>query len=711
VKKVKQFLKVVVLLFVLLGLLTPASLPMVAATPRIGPELIQLASEAPGEMVRVIVQKADSTNLAEILVGRFGGMALKDLPLINAFAAVLPASEAMELASNDSVQWVSLDAPVISTGKPSTKATFTLLDTFSTAAYNNNEGIASWTTDWIEGDVAGAGPTSGNVFIFDGELFLSDSANTGTEPSAARQADLSYGVTSAMLSYRFRVGPDVNASEDAVVFEVSTDGGVTYSTLSTLQFRGGTSGTAYRDIVDYVSPETRFRYRVASGFDGPNKYFALEYFQIEYEGNALPPTTHLDTMNVREVWDMGYTGAGIGVAVIDSGITQDRDFTSLQRMSFNPNSTSVNDVYGHGTHVAGIIAANGTDSDGHYLGVAPDVNLFSLKISDETGMAYESDTVEALQWVFDNKDQYNIRVVNLSVQSTVMMPYHDSPLDAAAEILWFNGVVVVAASGNYFSDYTFNPVRAAPANDPFIITVGASNEKGTTRIRDDSVANFSAYGVTLEGHYKPDIYAPGKDIISVLSGSSSWDVEYPDRVVFSGQYFRISGTSMAAPMVAGAAALLLQAEPNLTPDQVKYRLVHSSESLSTLPYLNVYKALTTPTTESSNDGIIPHMLLAKMALIAYWSNTECGETCDWENVDWGAVNWDSVNWDSVAWNSVNWSSVNWNSVNWNSVNWNSVNWNSVNWNSVNWNSVNWNSVNWNSVNWNSVNWNSVSWND
>jgi serine protease AprX len=405
---------------------------------------------------------------------------------------------------------------------------------------------------------------------------------------------------------------------------------------------------------------------------------------------------------------MGYTGAGIGVAVIDSGISQDLDFTSVQKMSFNPNSVNVNDVYGHGTHVAGIIAGNGSDSGGHYKGIAPGVNLFGLKISDDAGMAYESDTVEAMQWVFDNRARYNIRVVNLSIQSTVEQSYHDSALDAAAEILWFNGVVVVAAAGNW-PEGDFNPIYAAPSNDPFIITVGATTEKGTARVKDDVIASFSAQDETQDFFLKPEIYAPGTDIISVLSKDCNWDVEYPDRVVANEQYFRISGTSMAAPMVAGAAALLLQAEPNLTPDQVKYRLINAAGEVSKRPYLNVYEALTTPTSESANQGIIPHMLLAKMALIAYWANQNGAETIDWASVDWDAVNWDAVDWGAVNWNSVNWNAVNWNAVNWNSVNWNAVNWNAVNWNAVNWNSVNWNSVNWNSVNWNSVNWNALYW--
>ena len=114
-----------------------------------------------------------------------------------------------------------------------------------------------------------------------------------------------------------------------------------------------------------------------SGYDGPDEYFAVDNFKIEYEGNALPNSTYLDTLNVRPVWDMGYTGAGIGVAVIDSGISQDRDFTSIQKLSFSPTSNTVNDVYGHGTHVAGIIAGNGTDSGGKYKGVAPEVNPVS----------------------------------------------------------------------------------------------------------------------------------------------------------------------------------------------------------------------------------------------------------------------------------------------------------------------------------------------
>jgi serine protease AprX len=555
-KEYRKVLRTVLIAVIILGLLAPASVPDNAVASRANPELLQIAQESPAQWIRVIVQKSDSSNRAEALVERLGGVITKDLHLINAFAAELLARDLVNLSKSVSVQWVSLDAPVI----------------------------------------------------------------------------------------KMETGDDDNECDDDEV--------------------GG---------------------------------LCENYF--------------LDTLGVRKVWEMGYQGQGITVAIIDSGIQKDWDFSHLlQREKFNPDSNSINDFYGHGTHVAGIIGGNGNTSKGRYVGVAPGVNLIGLKVSDERGRAYESDTVEALEWVHIHKDKYNIRVVNLSVNSSVEGSYHDSPLAAAVEILWLNGVVVVVSSGNTDSSTSFNPVKAAPANDPFVITVGASDEKLTADLSDDVLTSFSARGQTQDGYLKPEIVAPGRNIISVLSQSSSWEDKYEDRAVWDDEYIRLSGTSMSAPMVAGAAALLLQAEPNLTPDQVKYRLVNTAGNLEGFPYLNVHAALTTKTSDSANQGIVPHMLLAKMAMIAYWSYEAGGETCDWENIDWASVNWNSIDWASVNWDSINWDTVNWDSVNWNSVNWNAVNWNSVNWNSVNWNSVNWNSVNWNSVNWNSVNWNSVQWN-
>jgi serine protease AprX len=452
-----------------------------------------------------------------------------------------------------------------------------------------------------------------------------------------------------------------------------------------------------------------------------------------------PRNTYLDTLGVRNLWGRGIKGQGVTVAVIDSGIASMPEFSVdpslpeglhvsriLTRLAFNSDLKS-SDNSGHGTHIAGILAGNGAKSAGVYAGIAPLANLISLNVSNSEGMAYESDTIAAMQWVLENKDQYNIRVVNLSVNSETAQSYHNSPLDAAAEILWFNGIVVVVSAGN--QDLDGGGILFPPANDPFVITVGASDENGTPDPADDFPAVFSAYGLTSDGFSKPDIIAPGKDIISALAPNSAWDKLYPERVV-AGKYFRLSGTSMSTPMVAGAAALLLQSEPSLTPDQVKQRLLDSARQLfiagnigtqeSTRPYLDVYAAVSGTGLASANTGIPASQML--------WTGGE-------------AINWPTVNWNSLDWNTVNWNTVNWNTVNWNTVNWNTLQWSSFNGNhaagkgkgkggkgntgkakkgnkgkgkrgkgnSVNWNSVNWNGRRRNSVNWHPKQHNNVRW--
>jgi subtilisin family serine protease len=455
-----------------------------------------------------------------------------------------------------------------------------------------------------------------------------------------------------------------------------------------------------------------------------------------------PPSenTYLETL-----YALRSTGSGnVIVAVVDSGVQYDNDFKGddwnpdrivahisgvqgEEGFYMSPNNDTcsnwemgscwyVTDQYGHGTHVAGIIAGNGADSGGLYRGIAPKTEVVNFRVADQYGVAHESGIVEAMQYILELKKVYgyNIRVLNISINSSVEQSYHDSPLNAALEILWFNGIVVVASAGNS-GGLDYNTINAAPANDPYVITVGATDEHGTADRSDDTIPTWSAHGVTMDGVVKPDVYAPGRNIISVLSSQSAWASQYPHRVYGEGEYFRMSGTSMAAPMVAGVIAHLLYINPGLRPDQVKHLVMHGVPILSSNGQSGAYLDAAELGDEASDWGLenqdnVPHILLAKMAMVAYWADDECGDTCDWENIDWESVNWNSVDWNSVDWDSVNWNSIDWDSVNWNSVDWGSVNWNSVNWNSVNWNSVDWDSVNWNSIDWDSVNWNSVNWN-
>ncbi len=204
-------------------------------------------------------------------------------------------------------------------------------------------------------------------------------------------------------------------------------------------------------------------------------------------------------------------------------------------------------------------------------------------------------------------------------------------MDAACEILWFNGIVVVVSAGNNGSANLF-----PPANDPFVITVGATEDKGTASIADDSIATFSAYGFTENLINEPELVAPGKNIVSLSSGRASiLGKSYPDNKVGT-SYFRMSGTSMSAPMVSGAVALLLQDEPNLTPDQVKYRLMATANK--TWPgynatkagagYLDIYAAVHGTTTQSANTGLPASQLL----------------TTGSNPITWGSVSWNSVSW-------------------------------------------------------------------
>ena len=434
--------------------------------------------------------------------------------------------------------------------------------------------------------------------------------------------------------------------------------------------------------------------------------------------------TYVQSVRANQVWDEAtpLQGQGIGVAVIDSGVNYSADLYT--RMGQNRVVASVSfqdgynqstfDGYGHGTHIAGVVGGDGDQSRGQYIGIAPLSNIINVKVCDDlqSGLCTSQSIVNGLQWVLEHKDQYNIRVVNISLNSSIPESYNTSPINAAVELLWFNGVVVVVSAGNQGETNLF-----APANDPFAIVVGAVDEKNTSDISNDKVAGFSAYGNTIDGFAKPDLVAPGKNIVSLIGNyGMGMSLEHPENIVGNG-YFTMSGTSVAAPIVSGAVALLLQDEPNLTPDQVKYRLMatanknwdeYSAEKAGA-GILDVQAAVHGNTTERANQGVIPHQLLAKMALIALWANQNGDQNINWGNVNWSSVNWSSVNWSSVNWSSVNWSSVNWSSVNWSSVNWSSVNWSSVNWSSVNWSSVNWSSVNWSSVNWSSVSWNSDIW--
>ncbi len=310
---------------------------------------------------------------------------------------------------------------------------------------------------------------------------------------------------------------------------------------------------------------------------------------VKSQGNDFDDrlvTSYNESIQADEAWDDDYTGKGVGVAVIDTGIQGDLpDFRESRTNSasrviatavVNPGASTAKDTLGHGTHVAGLIAGDGTArpySDplrGRYVGVAPDANLIAVKAADDEGNTSVLDVIDGLQFVVDHKDDYNIRVVNLSLRSTQPESYLTDPLDAAVEAAWNAGIVVVVAAGN--EGTAADAVSYAPANDPYVITVGGVDDKGTDNTSDDALAAWSSRGTTQDGFAKPDVLAPGARMVSTIPAGSDYTELCPTCVV-DGQYFQVGGTSMSAAVVSGAAANLIQARPSWTPDQIKTQLV------------------------------------------------------------------------------------------------------------------------------------------
>jgi serine protease AprX len=385
-------------------------------------------------------------------------------------------------------------------------------------------------------------------------------------------------------------------------------------------------------------------------------------------------STFPETVGATQLWSRGLTGSGTAIAVLDSGIHRHPDFGTPSRIvheeRFSVGASNTADQYGHGTWVAGLAAGDGGLSGGRFTGIAPGAAIVNLKVSDDTGRTYTSDVIHALGWAVANRSKLGIRVVNLSLVSSVAEGYATNLLDAAVEMAWHAGIVVVVSAGNQGA----GTLRYAPANDPYVVTVGARDEAGTTSTFDGVLAWFSSYGPTPDGFAKPDLVAPGRHLIGPLANSGArLAKEFPTRVI-DNRYIQLSGTSAAAPVVSGTVALMLQARPDLGPDQVKWLLSRTARPVGGPPAgigageLNAAAATTYAGQPGrANIGLIPNRLVQ----LAYQSAQASGQV-SWDSINWDAVSWDSVSWDSVSWDSVSWDSVSWDSVSWDSVSWDSV---------------------------------------
>jgi serine protease AprX len=371
--------------------------------------------------------------------------------------------------------------------------------------------------------------------------------------------------------------------------------------------------------------------------------------------------------------------AAPAIAVIDSGIDASRAADFGARVVMQANFVSGNtanarsgDGFGHGTLVAGLAAGQ---ADG-YSGAAPGANIVSLDVLDDSGAGTESDVLSACDWIYKNKTKYNIRVANLSLLAGSNASFMYDALDQAVEKLWLSGVVVVTAAGNFAANGQASGVPYAPANDPFVITVGAADTNATVGTLDDFNAPWSAYGYTLDGFAKPELGAPGRYMNGAVPATASMYMQHPERVVAPG-YMWMSGTSFASPVVAGIAADLLALHPTWTPDDIKGALMLTAAQPGPStgdgalgvgePQASSANAVSAPPNPNAglNQYVVSDPNGGRVFDSASWSSAAQANAA-WNSAAWSSKAWSSAAWSSAAWSSKAWSSAAWSSKAWSS---------------------------------------------
>ncbi len=441
-------------------------------------------------------------------------------------------------------------------------------------------------------------------------------------------------------------------------------------------------------------------------------------------------------VNADRFWNGGYTGEGVDVALIDSGVSGVDGLTvngkvingpDLSFESQNPDLQYV-DSFGHGTHLAGIIAGRSNSAPNkittkeakrHFLGVAPDARIVNVKVATRNGATDVSQVIAAIDWVVQHRDDngMNIRVINLSFGTDSTQSYRYDPLAFAVEQAWEHGIVVAVAAGN---DGNSSPLRN-PASDPFVIAVGAAATNGSERTGDDSIPSFSSCG-TYQRHV--DLVAPGKSIVSLLAPDSSAARDHPEAIV-DGSYLVGSGTSQAAAVVSGAAALIIDQRPEITPDQVKALLMGTAQPISgesskcqgagLLDLSEAYGASTPNGHQSSQAAQGTGSLEASRGsfnlehdgVVLEGEQDIMGNP--WDGASWSSLSADGDSWSDGDWNGAPWSGASWSGMSWSGMSWSGASWSGMSWSGASWSGASWSGMSWSGMSWSASAWLGLSW--
>ena len=460
-------------------------------------------------------------------------------------------------------------------------------------------------------------------------------------------------------------------------------------------------------------PESRMDELSARAIVVPDRTLHL---QSASYGDALV-SAYPQAVGAPALWSREITGRGVTVALIDTGIADVPDLRGrvVARANFTK-ERSLEDTYGHGTFQAGIIAGNGASSDGKYVGVAPEANLMSVKVADRSGMTSLGQVLAGIQLVDVSANRFNVGVVLLALHSESPLPPELDPLTNALRELWARGIVVVVPSGNEGPDAK---TIASPGEDPVLLTAGSVDDHATGSQGDDTVSEYSGRGPTRWGDEKPDIAAPGEHLVSLRAPGSTIDEEYPSARV-DDAYFRGSGTSMSSAAAAGAAALILQAKPELSPDEVKALMQATAADVSDGDPDSVGAGEVDANEAVLFDGEMPELPpvpdLGELdkpwmprGLDAEWVRSRADGAQEWAARRWDARRWDLNDWDARQWAARQWAARQWAARQWAARRWDARRWDARRWDARRWDARRWDARRWDARRWDAGQWDARRW--
>ncbi len=439
----------------------------------------------------------------------------------------------------------------------------------------------------------------------------------------------------------------------------------------------------------------------------------------------------VDQIGARALWAKGITGKGVNVAVIDTGVAPVNALSGADKVvamvdlsgEAGVPEAEFRDTYGHGTHMAGIIAGRDPGADPKtaakrpdwFLGVAPDAGIVSVKVGDNSGSVDVTQVIAGVDWVVENAAALNIRVINLSYGSGSTLGYQTDPLAFAVERAWRAGIVVVTSVGN---DGKADRNLDMPAADPYVIAVAGAQVQN----KKFSVPSWSSWG---SGRL-PDVSAPGASIVSLRAPGSRIDLEHPEGYV-NPHLFKGSGSSQAAAVTSGAVALLLSARPTLKPDQVKAIIMGAADGAKITPKSPKYSGKGLLRVDRANVAALSNVAQTWPAstgtgsldaarggtFVTVNGSVLKGEItvngAAWPGARWTGARWTAGTWDGARWTGGTWLGARWTGARWTGARWTGASWTGARWTGARWTDAAWSSSSWLGARWTGARWTDASW--